>query len=243
MTDKVVRADRLLSNLGYGSRKDMARAVRDGWLEVDGERLTDPSSNIEISAVRAGRVVFDDQPLDPPAPLTVMFHKPVGYTCSLKDAGPIVYDLLPERWRLRNPVLSPMGRLDKYSSGQLLFTDDGELLHRITHPRTHASKYYKVELRDDLRGNEAALFATGDFMLKDEEKPLKPASLTQDSAKTGIMILSEGRYHQIRRMFEMLGNEVVSLHRYRTGGLEMGDIAEGQWCILEDEQINRLLTV
>lgn len=220
----------------------MARAVRNGWLEVDGERVTDPSANIEITAVRDGRVVFDDQPLDHPSPLTVMFYKPVGYTCSLKDAGPIVYDLLPERWRLRNPVLSPIGRLDKYSSGQLLFTDDGELLHRITHPRTHASKHYKVELRDDLRGNEAALFATGDFMIKAEEKPLKPALWTPDGARAGVMVLSEGRYHQIRRMFETLGNEVVKLHRFKTAGLELGDLPEGQWAILGEDDKKRLLT-
>ena len=242
MGEKTLRADRLLSNLGYGSRKEMAMAIKNGWLEVDGVRMTDPSGAIDLALVRQGRILFDDEPLDPPAPLTVMLHKPLGVTCSLKDAGPIVYDLLPPRWKLRNPVLSPIGRLDKYSTGQLLFTDDGDLLHRVTHPRTHALKHYSVTLRDVLKGNEAALFVSGDFMLAEDEKPLKPAHWTQTGEQCGTMVLSEGKFHQIRRMFEALGNEVVTLHRYQTGGLVLGDLAEGTWRILQADEVALLLT-
>lgn len=241
MTEKTIRADRLLANLGYGSRKDMAMAIKNGWFEVDGVRMIDPSADVSLEAVRAGRVTFDSEALDPPAPLTILLHKPVGYTCSLKDAGPIIYDLLPPRFRARNPVLSPVGRLDKYSSGMLLLSDDGDFLHRVTHPKTHAEKHYRVVLRDDLRGDEAAVFGAGGMMLKEEEKPLKPARWRAEGTRGGVMVLHEGRYHQIRRMFEALGNEVIALHRYQTGGLMLGDLAEGIWRALEQNEIDKVL--
>lgn len=232
-----MRLDRILSNLGYGGRKEMGMAVRNGWVDVDGTRVHDPSMNIPLEWVNAGRVRLEDEPLDPLSPFTIMLHKPVGYTCSHKDPASIVYDLLPERFAARKPALSMVGRLDKYSSGQLLLTDDGDLLHRITHPKSHAPKHYRVTLRDDLRGDEAALFASGDFMMEKDDKPLKPAFWTPDGARGGDMILHEGRYHQIRRMFETLGNEVVALHRYQTGGLVLGDLEEGKWRALSVEEL------
>lgn len=236
-----MRLDRILSNLGYGGRKEMGMAVRNGWVDVDGARVHDPSMNIPLDWVSAGRVRLEDEPLDPLCPFTIMLHKPVGYTCSHKDPAAIVYDLLPERFAARKPALSMVGRLDKYSSGQLLLTDDGDLLHRITHPKSHAPKHYRVTLRDDLRGDEAALFAAGDFMMEKDDKPLKPAFWTPDGARGGDMILHEGRYHQIRRMFETLGNEVVALHRYQTGGLALGDLEEGKWRALSVEEIALVL--
>ena len=169
-----------------------------------------------------------------------MLHKPVGYTCSHKDPDKIIYDLLPKRFANRKPNFSMVGRLDKYSSGQLLLTDDGDLLHRISHAKRHAPKHYRVELRDDLNGNEVDLFAAGDMMLKGEEKPLKPAQWTQEDSKIGSIILHEGRFHQIRRMFETLGNEVIKLHRFQTGGLPLGDLEEGTWRALTEEDLEQI---
>lgn len=236
-----IRLDRLLSNLGYGGRKEMTMAIKNEWLEIDGARVTQPSLNIDLALVTAGRVTFDGQPLDPLFPLTIMLHKPVGYTCSHKDPAAIVYDLLPDRFANRKPALSMVGRLDKYSSGQLLLTDDGELLHRITHPKSHAPKHYRVGLRDDLRGDEAALFASGTFCMVKDENPLKPAFWTPEGSRGGTMVLHEGRYHQIRRMFETLGNEVVTLHRFQTGNLPLGDLEEGKWRSLSAEDIALIL--
>ncbi len=234
---KTMRLDRLLSNLGYGGRKEMAMAVKNGWLDIDGKVVKTPSLNVSLDDVRSGRIKLEDKVLDPLPPFTVMLHKPAGYTCSHKNAGDIVYDLLPERWLKRKPSFASIGRLDKYSSGQLLFTDDGDLLHRIIHPKSHAKKYYKVTLRDDLKGNESEIFSTGEFYMDKDDKPLKPAIWTAGSDKSGIMILSEGRYHQIRRMFETLGNEVITLHRFQTGGLELGDLPEGKWRALGDNDL------
>jgi len=239
---KSMRLVRLLSNLGYGGRKEMTMAIKNEWCEIDGERVKNPSLNVELSMIGEGRITFDGQPLDPYAPFTIMLHKPVGYTCSHKDPNKVVYDLLPERFAARKPKLSMVGRLDKASSGQLLLTDDGDLLHRITHPKSHAPKHYRVSLRDDLNGNETALFAAGDFKLGDDDKPLKPAQWMPEGAREGVMILHEGRYHQIRRMFEALGNDVIALHRFQTGGLPLGDLEEGQWRTLSSEEIVLVLS-
>ncbi len=233
-----IRLDRLLSNLGYGSRKEMTAAIRNGWVTVAGAEVTDPGHAVAID--RATDVRLDGEAIDPAPPMTVMLHKPAGFTCSHNDTGPLIYDLLPDRWRIRKPSLSTVGRLDKESTGQLLLTDDGELLHRVTHPRSHAAKHYRVTVRDPLRGDETALFGAGGFEMQGDPKPLKPAVWTPDGTRSGVMILDEGRYHQIRRMFETLGNMVVSLHRFRTGGLDLGELPEGSWRFLGPTDIGAL---
>jgi 16S rRNA pseudouridine516 synthase len=169
-----------------------------------------------------------------------MLHKPVGYTCSTKDPGRIVYDLLPPRFRLRSPVLSTVGRLDRETSGLLLMTDDGALLHRIVSPKTHLPKVYEATLAQDLRGDEGELFASGTMMLESEKDPLAPAQLEVVEARFVRLTLTEGRYHQVRRMFATVGNHVLSLHRSRIGGLALDDMPAGQWRILEDSDRNQL---
>ncbi len=220
----------------------MTMAIKNEWLEIDGQRVTKPDLKVDLEMVSAGRITFDDQPLDPLAPFTVMLNKPAGYTCSHKDPAAIIYDLLPERFKNRKPTMSMVGRLDKYSTGQLLLTDDGDLLHRITHPKSHAPKHYRVTLRDDLQGNEAQLFASGEFMMKGEEKPLKPADWNPEGAREGVMILHEGRNRQIRRMFEQIGNEVITLHRFQTGGLPLDNLEEGAWRPLSQDELSKLQT-
>ncbi len=156
--------------------------------------------SVSLEDARSGALTFDGEKLDPPSPLVLMLNKPAGYTCSHEDKGPLVYDLLPVRWQARKPALSCAGRLDKESTGQVILTDDGDLLHRVTHPKSHATKDYTLTLEHDLRGDEAALFATGTFLITGDAKPLKPATWTPRGPRTGRMLLQEGRFHQIRRM-------------------------------------------
>jgi len=183
---------------------------------------------------------IDGEALDPPAGLALMLHKPVGYTCSTKDPGRIVYDLLPPRFRLRSPLLSTVGRLDRDTSGLLLMTDDGALLHRIVSPKTYLPKRYDATLAEDLRGDEATVFASGTLMLESEEAPLKPATLEVEDPRHASLVLTEGRYHQVRRMFAAVGNHVEALHRSAIGGLALGDLAPGQWRLLDAEERERL---
>ena len=227
-----MRLDRLISTLAYGSRREASNFVRDGRIALDGVVIAKPDQAIDLEAVRQGRLTFDGVAFDPPPPLTLMLHKPAGYSCSHDDRGELIYQLLPARWQRRSPALAAAGRLDKDSTGQVILTDDGAFLHRITHPRMHAPKYYEVTLAQPLRGDEAALFATGSFLMQSDPKPLKPASWTPLTPTSGQMVLEEGRYHQIKLMFATLNNAVVGLHRTRTGELELGELAVGHYRIL-----------
>lgn len=226
---------RRLANLGYGSRKEVAWMFREGRVtDADGEVLY-ADDVVPHEAVRV-----DGEPLDPPQGLLLALNKPTGVTCSNKDAGRVVYDLLPPRFRLRNPALSTVGRLDRDTSGLLLLTDDGQLLHRIIAPKSSVPKVYRATLAQDLRGDEAALFASGTLMLDGEKAPLLPAGLEPIDARNARLTLHEGRYHQARRMFAAVGNHVVALHRERIGGLALDGLPEGEWRILGDADRARL---
>jgi 16S rRNA pseudouridine516 synthase len=235
-----IRLDRLLSNLGYGSRKDVTRFIKQGLFSLKNSVIMDPSLQIEIKDLLSGEALFDGSTLDPLPPLTLMIHKPRGYTCSHDEAGKLIGDLLPPRFMARDPVLSVAGRLDKDSTGLVLMTDDGDLMHKIISPKKQVYKFYDVTLLDPLQGHETDLFASGTFHLKNDPVVLKPAVWQPTSETTGIMRLQEGRYHQIRRMFGALGNKVTELHRTQIGGLELRGLAEGQYRILSSEDIQRI---
>ena len=226
---------RLIANLGYGSRKEVQRMFREGRItDADGEVLY-ADDKVEHAQIR-----LDGEPLDPPAGMVLMLHKPLGVTCSRKDGGRVVYDLLPPRYRMRAPALSTVGRLDRDTSGLLLITDDGALLHRIISPRSNVPKVYQATLADDLRGDEAAVFAAGTLMLESETTPLLPAELEVLTPRTARLTLHEGRYHQVRRMFAAVGNHVAALHRVSVGGLELGALPVAEWRMLEQAQIARI---
>ena len=224
-----------LANLGYGSRKEVAWMFREG-------RVTDAAGEVLYAddPLDHGNVRVDGEPLDPPQGLVLMLHKPAGYTCSTKDKGRIVYDLLPERFRLRDPVLSTVGRLDRETTGLLLMTDDGGLLHRIVSPKSKLAKVYEATLAQDLRGDEAALFASGTLVLESETTPLLPAELEVLGPRHARLTLHEGRYHQVRRMFAATGNHVEALHRPQVGGLALDGLPEGQWRALDAADLDRL---
>ncbi|MCL1635664.1 pseudouridine synthase [Luteimonas sp. SX5] len=226
---------KLIANLGYGSRKQVAAMFREG-------RITDPQGEVLYAddTVAHGDVRIDGEPLDPPPGLVLMLHKPVGYTCSTKDRGRLVYDLLPARFAARSPLLSTVGRLDRDTSGLLLMTDDGALLHRVVSPKSHLPKVYEATLAAPLRGDEAALFAGGTLMLESEQTPLQPARLESLGPTRVRLTLTEGRYHQVRRMFAAVGNHVEALHRAAVGGLMLNGLEEGRWRPLDAQDLKRL---
>lgn len=229
---------KLIANLGYGSRKDVTAMFRAGM-------ITDAQGDVLYTDDQAAHanIRVDGEPLDPAAGMLILLNKPVGYTCSTKDPGRIVYDLLPPRFRSRSPSLSTVGRLDRDTSGLLLMTDDGALLHRIVSPKSHLPKVYEATLANDLRGDEAAIFASGTLMLESETTPLAPAELEVIDARTARLTLTEGRYHQVRRMFAAVGNHVLALQRTRIGGLGLDDLPSGQWRLLDDADRERLFAV
>ena len=224
------RVDKLLSSMGYGSRGEIARLGKVGGIVLDGVDLTDVSRRIAVTPDLPERMMIDGRPVDPPPGLVLILNKPLGMTCSHKEDGALVYDVLPDRWRRRDPAISTIGRLDKQTSGLLLLTDDGDLLHRVISPRRHVAKVYHATLARPLVGTEAALFASGTLVLENEDKPLAPAVLEPITATEARLTVTEGRYHQVRRMFAAVGNHVEALHRERLGGLALpADLGSGEW--------------
>lgn len=223
---------KLIANLGYGSRKDVTQLFRAG-------RVTDAAGEVLYAddVVPYETIRVDDEPLDPPPGLTLMMHKPLGVTCSRKDPGRVVYDLLPPRYRVRSPALSTVGRLDRDTSGLLLFTDDGALLHRIISPKANVTKVYEATLAQDLRGDEGELFASGTLLLEGETTPLAPAALEVLGPRYVRLTVTEGRYHQVRRMFAATGNHVETLQRVSIGALALGELPPGEWRVLDADEI------
>ena len=237
-----VRLDRLLANLGYGSRREVHVLVRERTVVLDGQVVTDAGARIALTRDLPERLSIRGSPVDPPAPLVLMLHKPSGVVCSHREPGRSVYELLPPRWRSRTPALSTVGRLDLDTTGLLLITDDGPFLHRVISPRSHAPKRYIATLESPLRGDEADIFARGDLMLEGEERPLAPAWLEVLEPRLARLTITEGRFHQVRRMFSSVGNHVVSLHRDRMGSLELPpELVPGAWRILSPAECESAL--
>jgi 16S rRNA pseudouridine516 synthase len=235
------RVDKLLGSMGYGSRSEMARLGKVGGVVLDGVDLTDVSKRIAVTPDLPTRMEIDGEPLDPVPGLVMMLHKPLGMTCSRKEEGALVYDLLPERWKRRDPAISTIGRLDKQTTGLLLLTDDGDLLHRVISPKKHVAKVYLATLARPLVGHEGELFATGGLVLEGEDKPLAPAVLEVLSPTQARLTVTEGRYHMVRRMFAAAGNHVEALHRERLGGLVLpDDLGPGEWRMLDQGGIDAI---
>ena len=230
MKPPTARVDKLLSSMGYGSRAEIARLGKVGGIMLDGVDLTDVSRRIAVTPDLPERMSIDGRPVDPPPGLVLILNKPLGMTCSHKEDGALVYDVLPDRWRRRDPAISTIGRLDKQTSGLLLLTDDGDLLHRVISPKRHVAKVYRATLARPLTGTEGALFASGELVLEGDDKPLAPAVLEPLGETEARLTVTEGRYHQVRRMFAAVGNHVEALHRERLGGLALPeDLEPGQW--------------
>lgn len=229
---KLKRLDRLLSNLGYCSRSEVVRLLRAGVVtRADGVPLA-PDDKIAH-----GEVLFDGEVLDPER-LYLMLHKSAGCVCSRSSAeGESVFSFFPERFLARNPQLACVGRLDVDTTGLLLLSDDGDFLHRITAPRTHTAKVYEVALERPLRGDEQGMFEAGGMMLDGEREALLPVEVEVLDLQNVRMTLYEGRYHQVKRMWEQVGNKVVRLHRSRIGPLSLEGLAEGRWRELSEAEL------
>jgi 16S rRNA pseudouridine516 synthase len=239
---QTLRLDRLLANLGYGSRREIQMLVNRSCFRLDGEVLRKVDQKMELTPDLTERLQYFREKLDPLPGLVAMMNKPLGATCSHNEAGDLVYRLLPERWQKREPKISTIGRLDKDTSGLLLLTDDGDYLHQVISPRRHVPKRYRATLDRPLRGDEGALFASG-LQLENEKAPCLPASLDALSEREAVLTITEGRYHQVRRMFAAVGNHVVALHRLSIGGLALpDDLAPGEYRLLSEEEKAAVLT-
>ena len=230
-----MKLSRYLANLGYGTRRDVERLFAEG-------RVTHRTGRRLAAADQAAHadVRVDGESLDVPPGTVIMLHKPMGFVCSTSENTRLVYELLPERFLRRTPVIAAAGRLDRDTSGLLLLTDDGALNHRLTSPRTHLPKIYDAHLAADLRGDEGATFASGTMRLDGEADPLVPATLDVLGPRHARLTLTEGRYHQVRRMFAAVGNHVTALHRSAIGPLSLNHLPSGEWRVLGDSELQAL---
>jgi 16S rRNA pseudouridine516 synthase len=219
------RLDQLLSNLGYCSRREARAWIDAGRVTVRGEVADDVGQRANAADVRV-----DGEPLDHPDGLLLLLHKPLGLVCSHEEReGPSIYSLLPDRWRRRNPVVTSVGRLDKETSGALLLTDRSPLVHRLTSPKHKVPKVYRATVDHDLSPELVPLFASGTLKLAGETEACAPAELRIISPREAELVLIEGRYHQVRRMFSACGATVLTLHRAQFGELDLGGLAPGKW--------------
>ena len=222
---KPLRLDALLSRYGYCSRSEARAWLKAGRVTLDGKALVSHSDKALPSAV-----LVDGESVEFAKGLLVLLHKPADHVCSHEPGeGPSIYDLLPPRWLERNPVVTTIGRLDKDATGVLLITDDGDLVHRWTSPKHKVAKLYEVTVDADLPEGLAELFAGGTLILDGEDKPCLPARLTVCGPREATLELTEGRYHQVKRMFASQGCTVTRLHRSKFGDIALDGLAVGEW--------------
>ncbi len=220
-----MRVDQILSRFGYCSRSEARRWVRDGRVEINGTPARTTADKTDAENVR-----IDGESVDSPQGILALFHKPEGCVCSHDGSeGPTVYDLLPARWALRNPPVTTVGRLDKATTGLLVLTDLGSLVHRWTSPRKKVPKLYEATLDRPADPAWRDLFASGDLKLEGEDKPCLPAVLELTGERSVTVELTEGRYHQVRRMFAACGATVLALHRTRFGPFNIDGLESGAW--------------
>ncbi len=222
------RLDQILSNYGYCSRSEARFWLKGGRVTVGGVVADSADDKVDPS-----KVLVDDAPIECIEGILALFHKPAGCVCSHgANEGQTVYDLLPARWSRCNPPVATVGRLDRDTTGVLLVTDSGALVQRWTSPKHKVAKVYEVTVNRDLEPRLVELFAAGTLMLEGEEKPCLSAKLEILGPREARLELIEGRYHQVKRMFESQGHEVLRLHRSRFGEFDLADLKLGQWKLL-----------
>lgn len=228
-----MRIAQILFSQGFGSRRDCAGMLQQGWVSVGGQRIEDPHQEFEATGL-----VFEvqGQPWPYYAQALVMLHKPAGYECSRKPRHhPGVLSLLPAPLRARG--VQPVGRLDEDTSGLLLFTDDGALIHRLTSPKHHVPKVYEVGTRHAVDEAQVARLLAG-VVLDDSPAPVRAAACVATGETSLRLTLTEGKYHQVKRMLAAVGNRVETLHRSRIGSLALpAGLAPGAWAWLPADMV------
>ena len=227
MTNSHKRIDAHLSSLGYCTRSEAKKFLRIFELCVKEKRVFDTSIKAYHDDITINR-----EPLDPET-ISILLNKPSGFICSHNDAGSLIYALIPSRWNRRNPKISTIGRLDIDTTGAILLSDNGALNHKLSSPKSDVLKVYEATLLVPLKGDEEQMFASGELMLNGETKPLLPARLEVISPTKVRLEISEGKYHQVKRMFGAVGNRVLSLHRVSFDGFTVEDLKEGTYRIID----------
>ncbi|WP_456426738.1 pseudouridine synthase [Desulfurobacterium sp.] len=231
-----IRLDRFLSESGYGTRKEVKQMIKKGIVEVNSVSVKDPSFKVDPekdSVTVEGEDVFHTDEF------YIMLNKPEGYITSTKDRELTVMELICDIPRFEN--LFPVGRLDKDTTGLLLITNDGELAHRLTHPKWKVPKVYIATVKGKLSEKEIEKLEKGINLGDFVTKPAKVKVITEEETTSEVEIeIKEGKYHQVKRMFEKVGHPVIKLRRTSFGPLKLGNLPEGEYRFLTDKEIEKL---
>ncbi|MBQ7362976.1 MAG: rRNA pseudouridine synthase [Clostridia bacterium] len=231
-----MRIDKFLSDMGVATRKEAKDSAKRGGVQIDGVAVRDVSAHIDPERVTVsylGRVV-EYKPY-----VYVMLNKPEGYVSATEDSRlPVVTELLPEELRRRS--LFPVGRLDRDTTGLMILTDNGKLAHALLSPRGHVRKVYSFSAAEPLRAGVEEEFRDGVVLADGYE--CKSAKITLDEVRTsGFITLTEGKYHQIKRMVASTGNKVTRLERVSFGEVTLdASLERGEWRYLTDSEIKTL---
>ena len=220
-----MKLSQVLFSQGFGARRECEGLILSGHVTVNGVPCDDPWFEVEPEGLM---FTVRGEPWPYRAKALVLLHKPAGYECSQKPKHhPSVMNLLPPPLRLRQVL--PVGRLDEDTTGLLLLTDDGSLIHRLTSPKKHVPKVYEIETTDPVTEAQAAELLHG-VVLHDDPMPVRAAACEITGERALRMTLLEGKYHQVKRMVAAAGNTVSRLYRSRYGELVLPpDLAPGQW--------------
>ncbi|KRW81094.1 pseudouridine synthase [Marinobacter sp. P4B1] len=227
-----MRLDQYLANGTGLSRKDAKRAITGKRVQVNGQLCRSTSANINTG----DSVLLDGEPVTLPGELYLMLHKPAGVISATTDSSqPTALDLLPPELARQVHIA---GRLDKDTTGLLLLTSDGQWSHRVTSPRRDCPKTYRVQLAEPLTAEARQALEQG-IQLNGEDTATRPAQVVACSEQEIELTISEGRYHQVKRMLAAVGNHVTTLHRQRIGAIELdAGLAPGQFRELTRSEID-----
>ena len=227
----MIRLDKFLCDCGAGTRSQMKQILKAGRVTVDGTAVRDGSVKIDPAKQQ---VALDGEILSTVGRVVVMLNKPAGFVTATEDANePTVMELLPPE--MKNWELKPVGRLDKQTEGLLLFTNDGDLLHRLISPKKEVPKVYYAHHEGTATEEDVAAFREG-LTLRDGTL-CRPATLQPMGKGESLITLCEGKYHQVRRMMASRDMTVVYLERREEGNLTLGDLPRGKTRILTEEEI------
>lgn len=234
----MVRLQKILAEAGLASRRAAEKLILEGRVAVNGQIVRELGTKVEPGA---DQVQLDGKPVRPKRKLYVALHKPPGYICSRRDDSnrPLAGSLLPKEWA----NLYPIGRLDLASEGLILFTNDGEFCLRIAHPRYGVSKRYIATV--DARVTAAHLEAIRHGVVHEGER-LKAEHARLISANNSHSVveleMKEGRYREVRRLFEVQSLVVSRLVRFQIGNLKLGDLPAGRWRVLQPSEVKALMS-
>ncbi|MCB1927149.1 MAG: 16S rRNA pseudouridine(516) synthase [Rhodocyclaceae bacterium] len=231
-----MQLERIIHSQGFGSRKECRALIRAGMVSIDDEPVLDPKRDFATESLH---FEVDGERWCYRAQAHLMINKPPGYECSRQpQCHPSIYALLP--WPVVQRGVQSVGRLDQDSSGLLLFSDDGQFIHRWSSGKKQVPKVYRAWLSEDGGGTLVDRLLAG-VGLNDEPEPIRAVSCRLIEPRLLELTVTEGKYHLVKRMVAAAGGHVEGLRRIRIGGLALpGDLAEGEWRWLDDAAIAAL---